>query len=84
MNRKEQKLIMILEDDEDLAEGIALSLQGEELNFEICRTISEARDVLKKKEFDLLIFDINLPDGSVLELCREVRHMGKVPIALLT
>ena len=55
MNRKEQKLIMILEDDEDLAEGIALSLQGEELNFEICRTISEARDVLKKKEFDLLI-----------------------------
>ena len=84
MNRKEQKLIMILEDDEDLAEGIALSLQGEELNFEICRTISEARDVLKKKEFDLLIFDINLPDGSGLELCREVRHMVKVPIALLT
>lgn len=84
MNRKEQKLIMILEDDEDLAEGIALSLQGEELNFEICRTISEARDVLKEKEFDLLIFDINLPDGSGLELCREVRHMVKVPIALLT
>lgn len=84
MNRKEQKLIMILEDDEDLAEGIALSLQGEELNFEICRTISEARDVLKKKEFDLLIFDINLPDGSGLELCREVRDMVKVPIALLT
>ncbi|POP33652.1 DNA-binding response regulator, partial [Lactonifactor longoviformis] len=35
-------------------------------------------------EFDLLIFDINLPDGSGLEFCREVRRMVNVPIAILT
>ena len=32
----------------------------------------------------MLILDINLPDGSGLELCREIRRGSKVPIMLLT
>lgn len=84
MFHKNQKLVMIMEDDDDLAEGIALSLQDEELCFIICKTVSEARQELKNREFDLLILDINLPDGNGLEFCREVRRMLKVPVALLT
>lgn len=84
MITKNNKLVMILEDDTDLAEGIELSLQGEELNFIICRTIAEARKALELYLFDLLIFDINLPDGSGLEFCRELKRKIKIPIALLT
>lgn len=84
MFHKNQKLVMIMEDDDDLAEGIALSLQDEELCFIICKTVAEARQELKNREFDLLILDINLPDGNGLEFCREVRRMRKVPVALLT
>lgn len=84
MFHKNHKLVMIMEDDDDLAEGIALSLQDEELCFIICKTVSEARQELKNREFDLLILDINLPDGNGLEFCREVRRMLKVPVALLT
>ena len=84
MIRKNRKFVMILEDDDDLAEGIALSLQDEELSFVICKTMAEARKELKNKEFDLLLLDINLPDGNGLEFCREIRSMLKVPIALLT
>lgn len=84
MITKNNKLVMILEDDTDLAEGIELSLQGEELNFIICRTIAEARKALECYQFDLLIFDINLPDGSGLEFCRELKRKVKIPIALLT
>lgn len=80
----EKQRIMILEDDEDLAEGISLSLNSIGLEFVLCKTIAEAKDILKRQDFDLLIFDINLPDGSGLELCREVRESSRIPIALLT
>lgn len=81
---KNKKLVMILEDDTDLAEGIELSLQDEELNFIICKTIAEARKALGLYHFDLLIFDINLPDGNGLELCRELKKKIRIPVALLT
>lgn len=80
----EKQIIMILEDDEDLAEGISLSLNSEDFEFVLCRTITEAKELLQQKLFDLLIFDINLPDGSGLELCREIRRSSRIPIALLT
>ena len=41
-----KKIVMILEDDIDLAEGIELSLKDEKLNFIICNTIAEARKAL--------------------------------------
>ncbi len=79
-----KQTVMILEDDEDLAEGISLSLNSKDLEFVLCKTIAEAKDVLEQKLFDLLILDINLPDGSGLELCREIRKSSRIPIALLT
>ena len=79
-----KKTVLILEDDIDLAEGIELSLQSEELNFVICSTIADARTVIPKQKIDLMIFDINLPDGNGLEFCREVKQKVSIPIALLT
>ena len=79
-----KKIVMILEDDIDLAEGIELSLKDEKLNFIICNTIAEARKALTLYSFDLLIFDINLPDGNGIEFCRELKKEMQIPIALLT
>lgn len=79
-----QKLIMVMEDDDDLAEDITLSLQNDGLSFVVCKTLSEAKEAIKKCEFDLLILDINMPDGNGLTFCREIRHTIKAPIALLT
>lgn len=79
-----RKTILILEDDVDLAEGIELSLQCEELNFIICPTIADARKTIPEQKIDLMIFDINLPDGNGLEFCREIKQKVSIPIALLT
>ena len=82
INKK--RLVMVLEDDIDLAEGIELSLKSEELNFIMCKTITEARKALALHQFDLLIFDINLPDGNGLDFCRELKKKMQIPIVLLT
>ena len=60
--------VLILEDDYDLATGMEISLRENDLYFTKCGTIREAREKLKKIGFDLLILDVNLPDGSGFDL----------------
>ena len=80
----DMKRILILEDDEDLAEGIEMSLRDDDVEPVRCRLVAEAEKLVREKDFDLLILDINLPAGSGLELCRRVRIFCRVPVALLT
>jgi len=75
---------MILEDDGDLSEGISMALSEDGLEFILCKTIEEAKRQLTRTTFHLLIIDINLPDGSGLEFCREIRDASQIPIVLLT
>lgn len=76
--------ILILEDDEDLSDGIRLSLESPEFYFTCCKTISEAKKAIEQNKFDLLILDISLPDGSGLGFCKEIRRTSRIPVALLT
>ncbi len=78
------KRLLLLEDDAALGDGICLALKSGETDVILCRTLSEGRQLLGKSAFDLLILDINLPDGSGLELLREVRRASTVPVILLT
>ena len=76
--------ILLLEDDITLSNGIRLALQNPSLQITLCHTLAEARNVLDPNSFDLLILDINLPDGSGLKLLQEIRKTSAVPIILLT
>ena len=60
--------ILLIEDDITLSNGIRLALQNASLQIILCHTLTEGRNVLDRESFDLLILDINLPDGSVVEL----------------
>lgn len=75
--------LLILEDDLALGEGVRLALQGDDRPVTLCRTLAQARQALEEAgPFDLLILDVNLPDGSGLSLLEEVK--GRVPVILLT
>ncbi|MCF2671224.1 response regulator transcription factor [Butyricicoccus pullicaecorum] len=76
--------ILLLEDDAALGSGIRLALQSPEIQITVCRTLAEARDALAQTGFDLLILDVNLPDGSGLTLLTQVRRTSAVPVILLT
>lgn len=73
--------ILIVEDDRSLNNGIALSLNT--CQCEQAYSLSEAYDLLDHS-IDLIILDINLPDGNGLDFCREIRKTSKIPIIFLT
>lgn len=73
--------ILIVEDDRTLNNGIALSLNGEEIVQAF--SIAEARGLFDES-IDLIILDINLPDGSGLDYCKEIRGKSGVAIIFLT
>ena len=76
--------IMLMEDDAALGQGICLALKDSCVQVRLCQTLAQGRAALEHGPFDLLILDINLPDGSGLDLLREVRQTSAVPIILLT
>ncbi len=73
--------ILIIEDDKALNTGIALSLGNDVILQAFC--LAEARN-LSDSSVDLIILDINLPDGSGLDFCRELRQTSSLPIIFLT
>ncbi len=78
------KHILLLEDDAALGQGIRFALENDGVQVELCTALSQAQSILPGKDFDLLILDVNLPDGSGLDLLRDVRRRSGVPVILLT
>lgn len=79
------KHIFLLEDDETLGRGISMALTGPEASVTCRSTLTQAQETLAEERFDLLILDVNLPDGSGLDLLRQVRRNGDAtPVILLT
>lgn len=77
--------IFLLEDDEALGRGITMALEGSERAVFRAGTLAEAEEILSRERFSLLILDVNLPDGSGLELLKQLRQRGdSVPVILLT
>lgn len=78
------KTIIVVEDDEALCRGICIALKSEGLSFLPCGTLKTARDTFKQAGCDLVILDINLPDGNGMELLKEIRAVSSVPVIVLT
>ena len=76
--------IFLVEDDLSLIDGLEFSLHKNGFEVIIARTIQEALTKLSKQEYDLLLLDLTLPDGSGFEICKKVRQASNVPIIFLT
>jgi DNA-binding response OmpR family regulator len=76
--------LLLVEDDEALALGIEFTLKDEGYEVVTASTIKEGKILFEKEKLDLIILDVNLPDGSGYELCKEIRTTSEVPIIFLT
>lgn len=65
--------ILILEDDQIFGETLEMFLSLEGYTIDLVSTIEEAENITFNKNFDLYLFDINLPDGKGLQLLNELR-----------
>ncbi|QAA31398.1 response regulator transcription factor [Clostridium manihotivorum] len=76
--------LLLVEDDQSLALGIEFTLKDE--GYEVLRasTLEEGRKLFGHNNVNLIILDVNLPDGSGYELCKEIREKSDVPIMFLT
>lgn len=78
------KRIFFVEDDLGLISGLSFAMKKQGYEIDIARTSLEAKKLWRDAEYDLVILDVSLPDGSGYDLCREIRKTSKVPIMFLT
>lgn len=77
--------ILLVEDDLGVAQLIEFTLESERFVIDHYTNTVEALEALKHGEYDLLIFDWALPDGSGVDLCKQYRAMGGgKPVLMLT
>ncbi len=80
-----KKHILIVDDEEHLADALAHNLQFEGFSTTIAYDGEEALSLARTIQFDLVILDIMMPKLDGLEVCRRLRATGsRVPILFLT
>lgn len=77
--------ILIVEDDKALNQGLCKALRTGERHVISCSRLQTAREQMLCQMPDLILLDLNLPDGNGLTLLRELRKKsGRPPVILLT
>lgn len=76
--------ILFVEDDLPLALGVEYTLKQEGFDVVHAKSLNEAREQYKNNEFNIILLDVMLPDGTGYELCKEVRENSEIPIIFMT
>ncbi len=78
--------ILLLEDDISLIDGLEYALRKNDFDVNTVRTVSGALEhLMVSGEYDLLLLDVTLPDGTGFEVCEKMRAGGsQIPIIFLT
>jgi two-component system, OmpR family, KDP operon response regulator KdpE len=80
----DQRQILIVDDDSQLQEAVAMILQSEGYGVQGALTGKEGLQHAAESQPDLIILDINLPDMDGFDVVRELRRVSEVPVLMLT
>lgn len=76
--------ILMAEDDLSLINGLTFAMKKQGYEVDVARTSLETDALWGNGDYDLVILDVSLPDGSGFDICRNIRKTSKVPIMFLT
>lgn len=69
----DMKQILIVEDDSFLNKMLAYNLTADGYDVTSALNARTAAEAIRRREFDMVLLDINLPDGNGIELCRIIK-----------
>lgn len=76
--------VLLIEDDHEFARHIKYHLAMRDMyEIEICATVNDAL-LSARDHFDIILMDVMLPDGSGIELCRQLREWHSCPIIFIS
>jgi two-component system phosphate regulon response regulator PhoB len=76
--------ILAIEDDWTVRTVLEHTLRSAGYEIDLVPGISDARELLAEGHYDLVLLDLNLPDGSGLDLLRDIRKDLGVPVLVLS
>ncbi len=76
--------ILIVEDDQMLNQGISFNFQMDGFNVLSSTTLKDAEEKIRNKDVDIVLLDVNLPDGNGFDFCKKIRDFYLNPIIFLT
>ena len=79
-----QYMVMIVEDDEVIAEMVKGSLERWNYEVAIASDLKNVASQVERQKPDLILLDINLPFYNGFYWCKEIRTFSKVPIIFLS
>lgn len=77
-------LVMVVDDDQDLAEMLGIVLNGAGIEVDLVARGDEALEVFRNHPPDLVLLDLMLPGLDGIEVCKLIRAQSMVPIIMLT
>lgn len=76
--------ILMVEDDQSIAKNLELLLQSEQFSVIHAKNREEADRLIAKKNYDLALIDISLPDGNGFSVYTQVKKNSDIPAIFLT
>ncbi len=83
-NERRVPAVLVVDDEADLRELLSLTLGRLGLDVDSADSVGSARDLLARNRYALCLTDMRLPDGTGIELVKEVAARGDTPIAVIT
>ncbi|MEG0166207.1 response regulator transcription factor, partial [Anaerorhabdus sp.] len=76
--------ILVVEDDNTILGALEFTLIDEGYDVKVAQAVKEAICEIDNNDFDLILLDLMLPDGSGYDICKHVRAKSDVPVIFLT
>jgi len=79
-----RSVVLVVEDEESYQEALKVGLTVEGFVVVSAMNLAEARYLIETTRPDLVLLDVMLPDGSGLDLCREICETKKIPVIMVS
>ena len=76
--------LLVVEDEPAIRDAVVVALEQERFRVEAVETAAHALERTRADKPDLVVLDLMLPDGSGIDVCRQLRAESDVPIIMLT